>query len=114
MMKPKKRRLLPLILMMTAATFVSSCSQLNIKPSNNSSESSPEPSSPSNSQSDSSSESSSTTLKTNPQNANFVTQVVENVSPAVVRVNVKKVVRTNVPDVFNNPFFERFFGDAIP
>ncbi|MFB6276981.1 MAG: HhoA/HhoB/HtrA family serine endopeptidase, partial [Halothece sp.] len=43
-----------------------------------------------------------------------MTNVVNEVSPAVVRVNVKKVVDTNIPDVFNNPFFERFFGDAIP
>jgi Do/DeqQ family serine protease len=117
MMKPKKRRWLSLILMMTTAAFVSSCSQLNLNPSRNSSKASPDSpsqeSSPEN-QSNSSSESSSRPLTPTPQDTNFVTAVVDEVSPAVVRVNVKRVVDTEVPDIFNNPFFERFFGDSIP
>jgi len=115
MMKPKKRRWLSLMLTITTATLVSSCSQLNLNSSRNSSEASPDSPSQENNQSNSfSDESSSPPLNPTPQDTNFVTAVVDEVSPAVVRVNVKRVVDTEVPDIFNNPFFERFFGDSIP
>ncbi|PSO49407.1 MAG: peptidase S1 [Cyanobacteria bacterium SW_9_44_58] len=114
-MKPKKRRWLSLMLTITTATLVSSCSQLNLNSSRNSSEASPDSPSQENNQSNSfSDESSSPPLNPTPQDTNFVTAVVDEVSPAVVRVNVKRVVDTEVPDIFNNPFFERFFGDSIP
>jgi Do/DeqQ family serine protease len=110
MMKLKKRRWLSLILIVTTASWVSSCSLFNLKqPSDSSPESNPSPS-----PSEPLSDSSSRPLEPTPEDTNFVTKVVEDVSPAVVRVNVKRVVDTNVPDIFNNPFFERFFGDSIP
>lgn len=126
MIKTKKRHWLSLVLMITTATLISSCSQFNLTPSRNSAESSPDSSeSPSNNKNESkdgnelqndsdSSTSSSRSLKPTPEDTNFVTTVVDQVSPAVVRVNVKRVVDTDIPDVFNNPFFERFFGDSIP
>ena len=44
---------------------------------------------------------------------NFVTQVVNNVGPAVVRINASRTVATNVPEAFNDPFFRRF-GSQMP
>ncbi len=47
---------------------------------------------------------------------NFVSQVVQDVGPAVVRINASRKVssRRNVPPIFNDPFFREFFGDQIP
>lgn len=47
-------------------------------------------------------------------NVNFVSEVVQNVGPAVVRINASRKVATQVPPIFNDPFFRRFFGDQIP
>ncbi len=48
------------------------------------------------------------------QDANFITNVVENVGPAVVRIDSSRTVTTQVPQVFNNPLFRDFFGGDIP
>ncbi|OKH20938.1 HhoA/HhoB/HtrA family serine endopeptidase [Chroogloeocystis siderophila] len=45
---------------------------------------------------------------------NFVADVVERVGPAVVRIEASRTVTTRVPDVFDDPFFRRFFGSQIP
>ena len=45
---------------------------------------------------------------------NFVTNVVNQVGPAVVRINASRTVETRVPEAFNDPFFRRFFGSQIP
>jgi Do/DeqQ family serine protease len=46
---------------------------------------------------------------------NFITQVVEKVGPAVVRINATKTVQNSaVPDAFNDPFFREFFGSQLP
>ncbi len=45
---------------------------------------------------------------------NFVTRVVQNVGPAVVRINSSRTVRSRIPDEFNDPFFRRFFGSQLP
>ncbi|BAU64116.1 2-alkenal reductase [Stanieria sp. NIES-3757] len=45
---------------------------------------------------------------------NFVTQVVEQVGPAVVRIDASRTVTTQVPAVFDDPFFREFFGSQIP
>ncbi|MEH2418524.1 HhoA/HhoB/HtrA family serine endopeptidase [Nostoc sp.] len=45
---------------------------------------------------------------------NFVTQVVQKVGPAVVRIDSSRTVKTQVPDAFNDPFFQQFFGSQIP
>jgi len=113
----KKTSILSLILTVTTATFLGSCSELNLAPSQQQ-ESQPSPeqtpeSSPS-PETDADIESSSRPLDPVPEDTNFVTEVVNKTSPAVVRVNVRKVVETNVPDIFNNPFFRRFFGDDVP
>ena len=44
---------------------------------------------------------------------NFVTQVVNNVGSAVVRINASRTVKTQVPEAFNDPFFRRF-GSQMP
>ncbi|MBE9008187.1 trypsin-like peptidase domain-containing protein [Fortiea sp. LEGE XX443] len=44
----------------------------------------------------------------------FVTQVVNKVGPAVVRINSSRTVRTRLPQEFNDPFFRRFFGSELP
>jgi S1-C subfamily serine protease len=45
-------------------------------------------------------------------NNNFISQVVDRVGPAVVRINASKVVATRQvsSDEFDDPFFRRFFG----
>jgi Do/DeqQ family serine protease len=48
------------------------------------------------------------------QDANFITQVVEKVGPAVVRIDSSRTVSTEVPDAFNNPLFRQFFGFQFP
>ncbi|MGK7874647.1 MAG: HhoA/HhoB/HtrA family serine endopeptidase [Xenococcaceae cyanobacterium] len=45
---------------------------------------------------------------------NFVTEVVDKVGPAVVRINASRTVTTELPDMFNDPFFRRFFGSQLP
>ena len=52
----------------------------------------------------------------NPANSstNFVTNVVNNVGPAVVRINASRTVTANVPRAFKDPAFRNFFGSGIP
>lgn len=45
---------------------------------------------------------------------NFVTDVVKKVGPAVVRIDASRTVKTEVPPMFEDPFFRRFFGSQIP
>jgi Do/DeqQ family serine protease len=45
---------------------------------------------------------------------NFVTQVVRQVGPAVVRIDALRTVATQVPQIYRDPFFRQFFGDRIP
>jgi Do/DeqQ family serine protease len=47
-------------------------------------------------------------------NTNFITQVVDKVGPAVVRIDSSRTVTSRVPDVFNNPMFRQFFGSDLP
>ena len=49
------------------------------------------------------------------EDANFVVKVVQQVGPAVVRIDSSRTITSRVPDEFNNdPFFRRFFGDGAP
>jgi Do/DeqQ family serine protease len=45
---------------------------------------------------------------------NFVAQVVQDVGPAVVRINASRTVETDIPEMFQDPFFRRFFGNQVP
>ncbi|WP_375495462.1 HhoA/HhoB/HtrA family serine endopeptidase [uncultured Nostoc sp.] len=45
---------------------------------------------------------------------NFVTQVVQKVGPAVVRIDSSRTIKTQLPDEFNDPIFQRFFGSQMP
>ncbi|MEH2126028.1 HhoA/HhoB/HtrA family serine endopeptidase [Nostoc sp.] len=46
---------------------------------------------------------------------NFVVKVVQQVGPAVVRIDSSRTITSRVPDEFNNdPFFRRFFGEGAP
>ncbi|MHC5726060.1 MAG: HhoA/HhoB/HtrA family serine endopeptidase, partial [Nostoc sp.] len=45
---------------------------------------------------------------------NFVIQVVQRVGPAVVRIDSSRTVKTQIPDEFNDPLFQRFFGSQLP
>jgi Do/DeqQ family serine protease len=45
---------------------------------------------------------------------NFIVNVVEQVGPAVVRIDSSRTVQTRVPPIFNDPFFRQFFGSDIP
>ena len=58
--------------------------------------------------------------KSSPQlqgnNVNFISEVVQDVGPAVVRINASRTVSTrrNVPPMFDDPFFREFFGNQSP
>lgn len=45
---------------------------------------------------------------------NFIATAVEQVGPAVVRINATRKVANQIPEVFNNPLFRRFFGSEQP
>jgi Do/DeqQ family serine protease len=45
---------------------------------------------------------------------NFVSNIVDRVGPAVVRIDTSRTVTSQVPDVFNDPFFRQFFGSQLP
>jgi S1-C subfamily serine protease len=47
-------------------------------------------------------------------NTNFITQVVDRVGPAVVRINASTVARRSAVDDSEDPFFRRFFGNRGP
>ena len=49
-----------------------------------------------------------------PVDTNFIVEAVNKVGPAVVRINAARTVTSNAPDVFNDPFFRRFFGSEAP
>lgn len=47
----------------------------------------------------------------NATGSNFVTQVVQKVGPAVVRIESSRTVASRIPsELYNDPFFRRFFG----
>ena len=46
--------------------------------------------------------------------SNFVTQVVQKVGPAVVRIEASRTVTSRLPAQFNDPFFRQFFGSQLP
>ena len=48
------------------------------------------------------------------RDSNFISQVVEKAGPAVVRIDASRRVAQPVPEIFNDPFFRRFFGSQIP
>lgn len=45
---------------------------------------------------------------------NFVVKVVQNVGPAVVRIDSSRTITSRIPNEFNDPSFRRFFGGAAP
>jgi Do/DeqQ family serine protease len=45
--------------------------------------------------------------------SNFITNVVHQVGPAVVRIDASRTVKTQVPAIFNDPFFRQFFGNQF-
>ncbi|MBE9202005.1 MULTISPECIES: HhoA/HhoB/HtrA family serine endopeptidase [unclassified Nodularia (in: cyanobacteria)] len=46
--------------------------------------------------------------------SNFVTEVVQKVGPAVVRIEASRTVTSRLPAQFNDPFFRQFFGSQLP
>ncbi|MEM8603951.1 MAG: trypsin-like peptidase domain-containing protein, partial [Cyanobacteria bacterium P01_H01_bin.121] len=48
------------------------------------------------------------------QPSNFISQVVQDVGPSVVRINATQLVSQGTPDAFEDPFFRRFFGEGGP
>ncbi len=44
----------------------------------------------------------------------FITEVVKDSGPAVVRINASKVVSAEMPEVFNDPVFRHFFAGSVP
>lgn len=47
-------------------------------------------------------------------NPNFIADAVEQVGPAVVRIDSSRTIASRVPDAFQNPLLRRFFGDEVP
>ncbi|NEO33893.1 MAG: PDZ domain-containing protein [Symploca sp. SIO3C6] len=48
------------------------------------------------------------------ENLNFIAEAVEQVGPAVVRIDTTRQVSKNAPEAFSHPFFRRFFGEEMP
>lgn len=48
----------------------------------------------------------------NSNDPNFVVRAVDQVGPAVVRIDSSRTVRNRVPAIFRDPFFRQFFGDV--
>lgn len=48
---------------------------------------------------------------TNPAVRNFVAAAVDRVGPAVVRIDTERTITRDLDPFFNDPFFQRFFGD---
>lgn len=46
--------------------------------------------------------------------ANFITNIVQKIGPAVVRIDATRTVNNPESDVLNNPFFKQFFGSNLP
>lgn len=95
--------LLPLI--GTGTTFLESCSRLP----NAFSPEQPSPQAPAESRDES-----GRSLLPTAADSNFVVDVVKKVEPSVVLINTSRTVETQVPEGFNDPFFRRFFGGALP
>ena len=49
---------------------------------------------------------------TAPVSSSFVANIVQEVGPAVVRINASRTVTAQVPEAFQNPAFRQFFGDV--
>ncbi|MEC4817194.1 MAG: HhoA/HhoB/HtrA family serine endopeptidase [Scytonema sp. PMC 1069.18] len=49
-----------------------------------------------------------------PEDRNFVVDVVNRVEPAVVQINTARTVKTEIPEIYSDPFFRRFFGGQVP
>ncbi|PSN19021.1 serine protease [filamentous cyanobacterium CCP5] len=47
-------------------------------------------------------------------NSNFIEAIVDQVGPAVVRIDSTRTVSTQAPAIFNDPFFRQFFGEQMP
>lgn len=45
---------------------------------------------------------------------NFITNVVQKVGPAVVRIDSTRTVKTQLPDAFNDPLLRQFLGNQLP
>jgi Do/DeqQ family serine protease len=45
--------------------------------------------------------------------SNFIADAVERVGPAVVRIDASRTVRTSRNEIFDDPVFRQFFGDAF-
>lgn len=46
--------------------------------------------------------------------SNFVVGAVQQVGPAVVRIDSSRTVKNQVPSIFRDPFFRQFFGSDFP
>ncbi|HEY9763329.1 MAG TPA: HhoA/HhoB/HtrA family serine endopeptidase [Trichocoleus sp.] len=49
-----------------------------------------------------------------PENTNFIAGIVNQVGPAVVRIDSSRTVRSSAPAMLQDPFFRQFFGNQIP
>ena len=47
-----------------------------------------------------------------PTSSSFVAQIVQDVGPAVVRIDATRTVSASLPDVFQSPQFRQFFGNV--
>ncbi|HEY9876987.1 MAG TPA: HhoA/HhoB/HtrA family serine endopeptidase [Leptolyngbyaceae cyanobacterium] len=49
-----------------------------------------------------------------PEDTNFIAGIVNQVGPAVVRIDSSRTVKTLAPAMFQDPFFRQFFGNQAP
>ncbi|MBE9138086.1 trypsin-like peptidase domain-containing protein [Nodosilinea sp. LEGE 07088] len=45
---------------------------------------------------------------------NIIADIVSQVGPSVVRIDAARTVQSNLPPMFQDPFFRQFFGDRVP
>ncbi|MEO1069459.1 MAG: serine protease, partial [Cyanobacteria bacterium J06638_6] len=45
---------------------------------------------------------------------NIIADIVTQVGPSVVRIDAARTVQSNLPPMFQDPFFRQFFGDRMP
>lgn len=57
--------------------------------------------------------SSSRILQSGAADNNFIVDAVQQVGPAVVRIDASRTVKTQLPAIFQDPFFQDFFGSRL-
>lgn len=111
---PKKLVLLSLVLLGSTATVGCNALTSQVPGSSNALKSEQSPSNAEPSPSNAGPISSAAAKILQSEDSNFVTRVVQQVGPAVVRIDSSRTVSAPNEDMFDDPLFRRFFGEESP